>query len=201
MAIGSPREPTSTPSAPARPRPGSWTPRPWRVPACSSTAASRPSPRPETSSSPATRERSRTITFLARWEKCSKGRSPAASRERRSRSSNPSASRWRTSPPGGMCTARRWLRYGGSPSSSDVQRYTLSDPPKGSGGLAMKGVKFVIDENGERSAVLIDLNENAELWEDFCDAYVAREREGEPRESMEEVRQRLQAQGKLSRSE
>jgi hypothetical protein len=61
----------------------------------------------------------------------------------------------------------------------------------------MKGVKFVIDENGEQSAVLIDLKENAELWEDFYDAYVAREREGEPRESIEEVRQKLQTQGKL----
>jgi|1186.fasta_scaffold751342_2 hypothetical protein len=64
----------------------------------------------------------------------------------------------------------------------------------------MKGVKFVIDENGEQSAVLIDLKENAELWEDFYDAYVAREREGEPRESLEEVRQKLQAQGKASRA-
>ncbi|HEY4563250.1 MAG TPA: hypothetical protein VIJ61_17975 [Thermoanaerobaculia bacterium] len=65
----------------------------------------------------------------------------------------------------------------------------------------MKGVKFVVDENGERSAVLIDLQENADLWEDFYDAYVARERAEEPREPIEEVRQRLQAQGKLSRSE
>jgi hypothetical protein len=65
----------------------------------------------------------------------------------------------------------------------------------------MKGVKFVVDENGERSAVLIDLQENADLWEDFYDSYVAREREEEPRESIEEVRQRLQAQGKLSRGE
>jgi hypothetical protein len=65
----------------------------------------------------------------------------------------------------------------------------------------MKGVKFVVDENGERSAVLIDLQENADLWEDFYDAYVAREREDEPRESIEDVRQRLQAQGKLSPSE
>jgi lipase chaperone LimK len=64
----------------------------------------------------------------------------------------------------------------------------------------MKGVKFVIDENGEQSAVLIDLKENAELWEDFYDAYVAREREGEPRESLEEVRQKLQVQGKASRA-
>jgi hypothetical protein len=61
----------------------------------------------------------------------------------------------------------------------------------------MKGVKFVVDEDGEKSAVLIDLKENAELWEDFYDAYVAQEREEEPRESIEEVRQRLQAQGKL----
>jgi hypothetical protein len=54
----------------------------------------------------------------------------------------------------------------------------------------MKGVKFVVDENGERSAVLIDLEENADLWEDFYDAYVAREREEEPRESIDEVRRR-----------
>jgi hypothetical protein len=65
----------------------------------------------------------------------------------------------------------------------------------------MKGVRFVVDENGERSAVLIDLTENAELWEDFYDSYVARERDGEPRESIEEVRHRLQAQGKLNRGE
>jgi hypothetical protein len=65
----------------------------------------------------------------------------------------------------------------------------------------MKGIKFVVDENGERSAVLIDLKENAELWEDFYDSYVAQERIGEPRESIEEVRQRLQAQGKLNRGD
>jgi hypothetical protein len=55
----------------------------------------------------------------------------------------------------------------------------------------MKGVKFVVDENGERSAVLIDLKENAELWEDFYDSYVAEERKEEPRESIEEVRLRF----------
>lgn len=65
----------------------------------------------------------------------------------------------------------------------------------------MKGVKFVVDEDGERSAVLIDLKENADLWEDFYDGYVAREREGEPRESLDEVRQRLIAQGKLDPGE
>ncbi|HEY0557799.1 MAG TPA: hypothetical protein VGG20_26350 [Thermoanaerobaculia bacterium] len=65
----------------------------------------------------------------------------------------------------------------------------------------MKGIKFVVDENGERSAVLIDLKENAELWEDFYDSYVAQERAGEPRESIEEVRHRLQAQGKLNRGD
>lgn len=57
----------------------------------------------------------------------------------------------------------------------------------------MKGISFVIDENGEKSEVLIDLKEHSELWEDFYDACVAREREGEPRESIEAVRQRLQA--------
>jgi len=56
----------------------------------------------------------------------------------------------------------------------------------------MKGVQFVVDEEGRRRAVLIDLDKNGELWEDFCDGALAREREREPRESLEAVKKRLQ---------
>jgi len=52
----------------------------------------------------------------------------------------------------------------------------------------MKGVEFVIDEDGNKKAVLIDLKKHGELWEDFYDALRAKEREQEPRESLEEVK-------------
>jgi hypothetical protein len=68
-------------------------------------------------------------------------------------------------------------------------------------GDLMKGVKFVVDENGQRSAVLIDLQEHGEIWEDFYDAWLAREREQEPRESFEEVREKLRALGKLNQGD
>jgi len=54
----------------------------------------------------------------------------------------------------------------------------------------MKGVQFVVDDHGEKKAVLIDLQENKELWEDFCDAALAAERAGEPRESLAEVKRK-----------
>jgi hypothetical protein len=57
----------------------------------------------------------------------------------------------------------------------------------------MKGIDFVIDDRGERRAVVIDLGRYGELWEDFYDAVIAREREAEPRESLDEVKQHLSA--------
>ena len=61
----------------------------------------------------------------------------------------------------------------------------------------MKGVQFVVDENGQRTAVVIDLKKHSEVWEDFYDSAVAREREREPRESLNSVRKRLRRRGKL----
>jgi hypothetical protein len=55
----------------------------------------------------------------------------------------------------------------------------------------MRGVQFLVDDDGEKTAVLIDLKENAQLWEDFNDAALARSRVKEPRESLESVRRRL----------
>ncbi len=60
----------------------------------------------------------------------------------------------------------------------------------------MRGVQFLIDDDGEKTAVLIDLKKNAELWEDFYDVAVASSRAKEPRESMESVRRRLLLRGK-----
>ena len=52
----------------------------------------------------------------------------------------------------------------------------------------MKGVQFLMDERGNKSAVLIDLKKNGELWEDFYDRAIAHSREREPRESLESVK-------------
>ncbi|MEW6529511.1 MAG: hypothetical protein AB1473_01665 [Thermodesulfobacteriota bacterium] len=52
----------------------------------------------------------------------------------------------------------------------------------------MKGVEFVIDEAGKKKAVLIDLRKHGEIWEDFYDVLRAKERESEPRVSLQEVK-------------
>lgn len=58
-------------------------------------------------------------------------------------------------------------------------------------GSAMKGVQFLVDDGGNRTAVVIDLKRNAKLWEDFFDRALAESRAGEPRESLESVKERL----------
>ncbi|MFQ5894519.1 MAG: hypothetical protein ACE5JJ_01695 [Nitrospinota bacterium] len=65
---------------------------------------------------------------------------------------------------------------------------------------AVKGVQFVVDEDGKKTAVLIDLKKNSELWEDLYDLGLARARAREPRESLEQVRRRLRRAGKLPRA-
>jgi hypothetical protein len=61
----------------------------------------------------------------------------------------------------------------------------------------MEGIQFVTDDKGRKTAVLIDLKKFGELWEDFYDALIARQRADEPRESLEVVREKLRQQGKL----
>jgi len=55
----------------------------------------------------------------------------------------------------------------------------------------VKGVQFVIDERGEKTAVVIDLKKCGELWEDFYDSAMAHARRDEPRETLESVKRRL----------
>jgi hypothetical protein len=55
----------------------------------------------------------------------------------------------------------------------------------------MRGVQFLVDEKGNKTAVLIDLKKNAELWEDFFDLALSRTRQDEPRESLEVVKARI----------
>ena len=55
----------------------------------------------------------------------------------------------------------------------------------------VKGVEFVIDHSGEKKAVLIDLKQHGEIWEDFYDTLRAKEREPEPRESLKDVKKKV----------
>jgi PHD/YefM family antitoxin component YafN of YafNO toxin-antitoxin module len=55
----------------------------------------------------------------------------------------------------------------------------------------VKGVEFVIDNKGQKKAVTIDLKKYGEIWEDFYDTLLAKERESEPRESIKEVKKKV----------
>ncbi len=55
----------------------------------------------------------------------------------------------------------------------------------------VKGVNFVVDEENEKKAVIIDLKKHRDLWEDFYDTLLTKDREKEPRETIEEVRKRV----------
>jgi len=61
----------------------------------------------------------------------------------------------------------------------------------------LKGIQFVMDSSGKKTAVIIDLKQHGELWEDFYDAITAHRRRNEPRESIESVRRKLRRSGKL----
>lgn len=45
----------------------------------------------------------------------------------------------------------------------------------------MTGIRFIVDELGAKKAVVIDLEEHGELWEDFHDRLIAEQRKNEPR--------------------
>lgn len=55
----------------------------------------------------------------------------------------------------------------------------------------MKGVQFLVDGQGDKTDVLIDLEKNAELWGDFYDRALAETRASEPRESIDSVKERI----------
>jgi hypothetical protein len=60
----------------------------------------------------------------------------------------------------------------------------------------MKGVQFVVDENGAKTAVIINLKQYSEIWEDFYDSALAESRKNESRESLASVKKRLKKSGK-----
>lgn len=64
--------------------------------------------------------------------------------------------------------------------------------------FTMGGIQFVIDDKGNKSAVIIDLNKYSDLWEDFYDSFIAHKRRKEPRESLQSVKKKLQRARKLN---
>ncbi len=62
---------------------------------------------------------------------------------------------------------------------------------------ALKGIQFVTDPKGKKTAVQIDLKKHRELWEDFYDVLIAKQRKDEPRESFRSVKARLYQARKL----
>ena len=52
----------------------------------------------------------------------------------------------------------------------------------------MKGVQFVVDDSGKKKAVIIDLEEWGELWEDIYDILISEQRRGEPNVQWEELK-------------
>jgi hypothetical protein len=55
----------------------------------------------------------------------------------------------------------------------------------------VKGVEFVVDDDGRKKAVLINLKKHGEIWEDFYDTLRVKERESEPCESLKEVKKKV----------
>jgi hypothetical protein len=49
----------------------------------------------------------------------------------------------------------------------------------------------LLNEKGEKTAVQIDLKKYGELWEDFYDSVIAKQRINEPRESFEFVKEHV----------
>jgi hypothetical protein len=60
-----------------------------------------------------------------------------------------------------------------------------------------KGVRLIVDDKGKKLGVVLDLKDDAELWEGVYDRAVARRRAREPRVSLQAVKARLRGLGKL----
>jgi hypothetical protein len=60
----------------------------------------------------------------------------------------------------------------------------------------MEGIQFVIDDNGNKKAVLIDLEKWGDLWEDFYDVLVSELRRDEPRVAWGELKAEMMEEGK-----
>ena len=58
----------------------------------------------------------------------------------------------------------------------------------------MKGISFLTDENGQKTAVVIDIQTYGDELEDFLDGLEAESRQGEPKEDFNAVVERIRAE-------
>ena len=61
----------------------------------------------------------------------------------------------------------------------------------------MKGINFITDNKNNKVGVIIDLKKHDERWEDFYDVAIAPASKGEAVVSLAEVKQELEAVGKV----
>lgn len=62
--------------------------------------------------------------------------------------------------------------------------------------MDVKGIQYVVGANGEKTAVMLDLKKHRRLWEDVFDRLLAEQRKNEPRETLKQVKARLQRRHK-----
>ena len=61
----------------------------------------------------------------------------------------------------------------------------------------MKGVNYLIDEKGTKTAVVINLNEYGRIWENFHDIMISNMREKEDKISWKSLKAEMKEQGEL----
>jgi len=59
----------------------------------------------------------------------------------------------------------------------------------------MRGIQYVVDGAGNKTAVVIDLREHGELWEDSYDNLVAESRKGEDTIPWEKIKEEERLNG------
>jgi hypothetical protein len=55
----------------------------------------------------------------------------------------------------------------------------------------MKGVSYLVNESGQKTAVILDFRKHRQLWEDIQDRLLIESRRREPRSTLEQVKKRL----------
>jgi hypothetical protein len=62
----------------------------------------------------------------------------------------------------------------------------------------MKGIQYLVNAQGKKTAVVIDLQQWGELWEDFQDVLVSRSRVDEPEVSWEDLQAEMDQENKMN---
>ena len=59
-------------------------------------------------------------------------------------------------------------------------------------GVVLKGIQYLVDASGKRTAVVINLDEWGEIWEDIYDVLISEERKAEPTVSWEALKTEIE---------